>query len=242
MTTLDPGSYRIAMPPPGRQLMPLGDGGIYTVSEACRILQPSLTPRKVHYWINTGLLSPPLVHRRGPGVPTLLTFRQLLEVRTVQRVRDELRFSLRSVRSAFAWVLDTVFAADVTDVSFERGPNGTLLARSGEDEVVVPGGQHVIPGVLLALTQEVGDVQRAYQAGSFTVPRHTHIICDVAVLGGAARLDGTRLDTALVGAFAKDGVFDDETIMQVRTAYPRLSVEAIEDALSFEGATRLQAA
>ncbi len=55
---------------------------------------------KVHYWLDTGLLSP---SRRssGNGIPTLLTFRQLLEVHTVRRLRDDLGITLPRVREAF---------------------------------------------------------------------------------------------------------------------------------------------
>ena len=63
-----------------RALIQLGEGA-YTVSEVCRILQPSMTPRKVHYWLNTGVLSDPIVDGRR-GEPTLLTFQQLLETLT----------------------------------------------------------------------------------------------------------------------------------------------------------------
>ena len=42
-----------------RSLIDLGDG-VYTVSEICRILQPTMTPRKAHYWLDTGLLTDPV--------------------------------------------------------------------------------------------------------------------------------------------------------------------------------------
>lgn len=67
------------------------NAGVYAVSRVCRILGPTMTPRKVHYWLDTGLLSPPIRHGR-PGLPTLLSFRQLLEIRTVQGLRDDFGF------------------------------------------------------------------------------------------------------------------------------------------------------
>lgn len=222
--------------------MPLGESGVYTVSEVCRILQPSMTSRKVHYWINTGLLSRPLVHHRGSGVPTLLTFRQLLEIRTVQRIRDELRFSLRAVRQAFSYVLETLFAAKVSDVRFERGPDGTLLARAAGGQIVVPGGQFVLPITVEALNLELAEVQTAFRAGRFSVPTHAHIACDVKIMAGTACVIGTRVDTAVIGAFLADGGFDDSTVASIREVYPRLSAPEVEDALLFEGANRLQSA
>src|SRR4051794_10722642 len=88
--------------------------GAYTVSTACRILAPTMTARKVHYWIDTGLLSPPLVAGRR-GVPTLITFRQLLELRAVQRMRDTLGFRLEEVRDAIDYTLRRLLAEDWTD-------------------------------------------------------------------------------------------------------------------------------
>jgi hypothetical protein len=70
-----------------RSLISLGEG-VYSVSEVCHVLGTSMTARKVHYWLNTGLISGRPISRGRRGVPTILTLRQLLEVRTVQHLRD----------------------------------------------------------------------------------------------------------------------------------------------------------
>ena len=49
-------------------LIALGDG-IYTVSEVSRILRPTMTPRKVRYWLRKGILGPPVRPTRS-GRPT----------------------------------------------------------------------------------------------------------------------------------------------------------------------------
>lgn len=59
-----------------------------------------MTPRRVHYWLDTGLIVGEPIDRGAKGTPTLLTFRQLLEIRTVQHLRDELRIPLPKVREA----------------------------------------------------------------------------------------------------------------------------------------------
>jgi hypothetical protein len=134
----DPRGGERAMVDAPRRLIPLGHG-VYTVSEVCRILQPTMTPRKVHYWLDTGLLSEPPAAHRGAGRPTLLSFRQLLEVRTVQRMRDDLGVSLPIVREAFSWVLRMLFADSPVDVKFERGSKGRVIARSPDgDGVEIP--------------------------------------------------------------------------------------------------------
>src|SRR3954452_22571838 len=110
------------MEPP--RLIPLGEG-VYSVSEVCRILQPTMTPRKVHYWLSTGLISGGPFERGGRGRPTLLAFRQLLEIRTVQHLRDELKVPLPTVRFAFAWILEHIFDRG-EEVRFTRGRAGHL--------------------------------------------------------------------------------------------------------------------
>ena len=63
---------------------------LYSVAETVRILRPGMTPRKVHYWLHTGLLGDP-VRSEVRGQPTLLTFDQLIKVAVLQRLRDDLR-------------------------------------------------------------------------------------------------------------------------------------------------------
>ncbi|MEJ7820423.1 MAG: hypothetical protein WKF44_08985, partial [Rubrobacteraceae bacterium] len=71
-------------------LIALGEG-IYTVPEMARILQPTMTEDKLRYWLNEDLLGDPI--RRGfRGRPHLLSFRQLLQARTIQHLRDALEF------------------------------------------------------------------------------------------------------------------------------------------------------
>lgn len=218
-----------------RALMHLGEGGIYSVSEVCRILQPGMTPRKVHYWLNTGLLSEPPVHHRGPGIPTLLSFRQLLEIRTVQRLRDDLNFSLRRVREAFAWMLTSTFAEESDGVRFERW--GTqLIARSGLGEIVVPTNQYVMPQVIDGVQRALYENRHAWLTGTFRVPSIQTVECNTRVMAGVACIAGTRIDTSVIAAFADDeGAYNKDTVAAIRAAYPSLAEDQIADVLEFEG-------
>lgn len=214
-----------------RPLVSLGEG-IYTVSEVCRILQPTMTARKVHYWLDTGLLSEP-IYRGRRGRPTLLSFRQLLEIRTVQRIRDELHFSLPKVRDAFSWILDTLFATDWRDLRFERVGN-ELGARTIQGEtIVVPGGQTLLN--LRPLNQQIRETRRAWEDQEFAIPSRQHIVSNVRILAGAPTVRGTRIDTSLLATFAENGEMDRKTLRQVIRLYQSVSPEAIEDALAFEG-------
>lgn len=216
-----------------RRLIALGEG-VYTVAEACRILQPTMTRTKVHYWLNTGLLSEPPVAHRGTGVPTLLSFRQLLELRSVQYMRDELKVSLPRVREAFEWVLDTVFADSPSDLVFERGQGGTVIARRGEDAREIPTGQAAMVDVA-GLTREASEVQRAWLGRALDIPRRPHLVADPNVLGGTTTIRGSRLDTATIAAFIEGTEYGEADLARIVSAYPFLEPSAVRDALEYEG-------
>jgi uncharacterized protein (DUF433 family) len=211
--------------------------GAYSVAEVCRLLGAGVTPRRVHYWLATNLLSPPL--RWGArGHPTLLTYRQLLEIRTVQHLRDELEFSLPRVRDAVAWILETLFAEDWAGLTFKRGVDGSLVAESQDGYAVVPGGQGVLEGTIDDLNDRMSDMRRAWEEQAFPIPGHRYIVANVRILGGAATVVGTRVDTAVLARFAEGETFDRAVISEIRRAYPRLKSAAIADALEFEGLRR----
>jgi uncharacterized protein (DUF433 family) len=219
------------MDTPARHLIPLGEG-VYTVSEVCRILQPGMTPRKVHYWLDTSLLSDPIA-RGQRGEPTLLSFQQLLEIRTVQRIRDELEFSLAKVRIAFAWILEQLFDVDWRDLRFERfGPH--LVARTFDAQMIVPGGQGVLGLTLPELNEQIGETRLAWESKVFEIPGRPHVVSDTRILAGAPTIRGTRLETSIIAALVD---VDDaaDPVAQVTRLYPRLSRDAITDALAFEG-------
>lgn len=222
-----------------RNLIPLGEG-VYTITETCRILQPSMTRTKIHYWLNTGLLSEPPVAHRGTGTPTLLTFRQLLEVRTVQYLRDELRVSLPRVREAFEWVLATLFAPTTADVRFELGPGPNLIATGSDgDSVVIPTGQGALPMRVDGLNEVMNVTRRAWERHWFVIPEHPSIRTHAGVHSGSPTITGTRVDTSVLASFGDAGRYDEQTLLRISRAYPHLNGEAVEEALKFEGLRRV---
>lgn len=209
--------------------------GAYSVSEICRILQPSMTPRKVHYWLDTGLLSEPLVRGRR-GVPTLLTFRQLIEIRTVQRLRDELRFKLEDVRSAVTYIIGRTLDGDWTEARFSKGaaPGGVVVLF--DDEAVdITTHQLVIQDALPELTQDLYDARAAWSEQQLTIRGHPHIVSNVRVNAGAPVIRGTRIETSLVALFANDKTYDESVVTELRRTYPRTARDGLIDALEFEG-------
>lgn len=205
--------------------------GVYTVADVCRIL-PGMTPRKVHYWLRTGLLTPPL-RWGGRGRPTYLSFRQLLEIRTIQHLRDDLDFSLPKVRSAFEWILDRLFGTD--DLRFAKGTNGQLIAKCGGETTVVPGGQGVLPGIIPELNAQIRHTRRDWMLGGFTIEGYQWLVTQADVQGGAPTIRGTRIETAMVARLADADIFTRRDIEEIVSSYPHLEPDAVSEALAFEG-------
>jgi uncharacterized protein (DUF433 family) len=215
-----------------RHLIVLSDG-IYTVSQVCRILGPKMTPRRVHYWVDTGLISGEPITRGGKGTPTLLSFRQLLEIKTVQHLRDEIKVPLHSVRAAYAWILDNVFERQLP-VTFTRGVGGVIIAETPDGEnAVIPWGQQAIPANVNELTDEVRAARQAWLDKRLQLK--ANVVADARVLAGTPTVMGTRIETALVATFAPDDGFDEDVVASVLQTYPHLTQEAVIDALEFEG-------
>lgn len=208
--------------------------GVYTVSEICRILQPEMTPRKVHYWLDTGLLSPPVLHGQ-PGIPTILDFQQLLEIRTVQFLRDELDFSLRKIRKAFEFILEHLFADSWVVMKFFRSGQELGVMVENGDSMIVPGGQRILPSFLPILNTHVDETRQSWEAKIFQIPNSRTLVTNARVQAGAPIVRGTRLETAFLASFAGPTEITSDEIHELNRMYPQLSRQAVLEALRFEG-------
>jgi uncharacterized protein (DUF433 family) len=205
--------------------------GVYTVPETCRILRPSMTPRKVHYWLDTALLGEPI--RRGSrGVSTLLRFEQVLKVRTLQRLRDDLKFSLQEVRRDLERLLEFLMADSWHELSFVRSGAGDIavLLHPGGDLLALPSGQGVMDVVLGDLTRFLADVRKQWRSRQLEIADLPLLISDAAVLGGSPIIRGTRIETAFVANLSLE-----LSAGEIRTLFPYVSEGAIDQAAEFEG-------
>lgn len=219
-----------------RRLIPLGEGA-YTVSEVCRILQPTMTRHKVHYWLNTGLLSDPPVAHRGAGVPTLLSFRQLLELRTVQYLRDDLGIALFRVREAFEWILESVFADSPTDVYFQRGQFGSVIVTSQvtRESIEVHTQQGVLEADVSAANAVLSATGKGWRNRMIDIPNRPELIVNARVMAGAPTVRGTRIETSTIAACVDSESPQENAYERVKQVYPQLTTEQIHEALLFEG-------
>jgi uncharacterized protein (DUF433 family) len=206
--------------------------GIYTVPETCRILRPSMTRRKVLYWLDWGLLGEPL--RRGSrGISTLLTFEQVLKVRTLQRLRDDLSFSLQEVRRDLERLLEflTSVDADWQELSFIRSGAGDIAAVLPHGDVLaLPTGQIVMDQVLEDLTDFLAKVREQWSSRQLEITDFDLLVSDAAVLGGSPTIKGTRIETAFVANLAQE-----LTPGEIRGLFPHVDENAIDQAAAFEG-------
>jgi uncharacterized protein (DUF433 family) len=189
-----------------------------------------MTPRKVHYWLHTGLLGE-LVRREVRGQSTLLSFEQLLKVAVLQRLRNDLDFSLQHVRAGLAWLLEELVDEDWGDLHFYRTGRGEIGVRDRAGRTYAVGGQFVIAETIPeALTDFVLSIRRQWETGVVPIRGFDLIVSDVDVMGGAPVIAGTRIETTFVAHVAHETGLDGLT-----TLFEHVPRKALAQALTFEG-------
>jgi uncharacterized protein (DUF433 family) len=210
--------------------------GIYTVPETCRILRRGMTPRKIHYWLGHGLLGDP-VRRGSRGTAVLLSFEQLLRVKTLQRIRDELRFSLPKARAALAWIVENLVADEDRwqELHFFRSgsrigvgyPDGSGFLEIGTAQSVLP----LDESLLALLTSVLVDARQSWHEKAIDVEGFGQLHSNALVLAGAPVIKGTRIETEFIANLAQE-----MTATEIhRDLFPDVPVESIRQAADFEG-------
>lgn len=212
-------------------LIALGEG-VYTVAEVSHILQPTMTARKVHYWLKKGILGPPLRPTKT-GRPTLLTFEQLLKAKTIQGLRDDLHFSLQRVTLTIEelsdWVFDRLFAQRWYELHFYRSPAGDVAVTDGTHNLEVGTGQLLMPDVLPELDAFLRKARDDWERRAVDIEPYPRLISNARVLGGAPTIKGTRVETAFVAHMAQE--LKPREILRL---YPYIDSEGLSQALEFE--------
>jgi uncharacterized protein (DUF433 family) len=212
-------------------LVALGEG-VYTVAEVSHILQPTMTARKVHYWLKKGILGPPIRQTRT-GRLTLLTFEQLLKVRTVQHLRDDLHFSLQRVTSTVeelsSWVFDRLFAKEWYELRFYRSPGGAIAVTDGEHDLEVGTGQLLMPDLLLELDAFLRKTREDWERRAVDIEGYPRLVSNARVLGGAPVIKGTRVETAFISHIANE-----IAPKEILSLYPYVDEQGLYQALRFE--------
>jgi uncharacterized protein (DUF433 family)/DNA-binding transcriptional MerR regulator len=212
-------------------LVALGEG-VYSVAEVSHILQPTMTARKVHYWLKKGILGLPIRQTRT-GKPTLLTFEQLLKVRTVQHLRDDLHFSLQRVTATVeelsSWVFQRIFAQQWYELRFYRSPTGTIAVTDGTQDLEVGTGQLLMPEMLWELDAFLQKTREDWQRRTVDIEGYSRLVSNAHVLGGAPVVKGTRVETAFISHIASE-----IAPKEILNLYPYVDEEGLYQALRFE--------
>ncbi|MDP9474510.1 MAG: DUF433 domain-containing protein [Actinomycetota bacterium] len=195
-----------------------------------------MTARKVHYWLKKSILGPP-VRRTRTGRPTLLTFEQLLKVRTVQHLRDDLHFPLQRVTASIeelsGWVFQRLFAKEWYELHFYRSPNGDVAVTDGIHDLEVGSGQLLMPDLLPELDQFLLRTRKDWERRAVDIDGYPRLVSNARVLGGAPIIKGTRVETAFVSHIARE--IEPREILRL---YPYLDEEGLNQALEFERDSR----
>lgn len=217
-------------------LIALGEG-IYTVPEIARILNPTMTEYKLRYWLDEGLLGDP-VRRGRRGRPHLLSFRQLLQARTIQYLRDALGFPLQKVRPAIEEIADIVFARlfdEPHEIQFIRTPTGGIGVFDGTRTYELKSGQYMISEAVIPELNEILEATRKdWKRGEVRIEKYPRLVSNAGIVAGSPTVEGTRIETSFVAYLA--GSLGVEKVLEL---YPHLDREAVLQAASFEGAAPL---
>lgn len=217
-------------------LIVLGEG-VYTVAEVARVLQPTMTPRKVRYWLKRGILGEP-VRPGQPGRPALLSFKQLLMVRTVQHLRDNLQFSLQKITPAIerlsSFVFERLFDEEWYMLRFFQTGRGGISVTDGLNRSIeVDTGQFVMPEVFAELEAFLDKTRQDWERREVDIENFPHLVSNAGIVGGSPTIRGTRIETAFVAYLAQDLNQED-----LRRLYPYVENETFLEAIRFEGLER----
>ena len=218
-------------------LIALGEG-VYTVPEVARILRPTMNVYKVRYWLGKGLLGDPI--RRGSrGRPHLLSFEQLLRVRTIQHLRDKLNLPLQKITPAIEKLSDVPFASkEWQDLHLFRTDAGRIGVSDGGDTYEVETEQLIIPeAVVPELEDIVRDTRRDWARGVVDIESYSRLISNPRVVAGSPTIRGTRVETSFIAYMVENLGVD-----RVLELYPHIDREAVLEATEFEGVAPLVAA
>lgn len=217
-------------------LIALGEG-IYTVPEVARILNPTMTEYKLRYWLGEGLLGEP-VRRGRRGRPHLLSFRQLLQARAIQHLRDTLGFPLQKVRPVIEELSDLVFPRlfdEERELRFIRTPRGEVGVFDGANTYEVKNRQFMITeAVIPELNDILEETRKDWKSGEVQIEKYPRLVSNAGIVAGSPTIKGTRIETSFVAYLA--GSLGVEKVLEL---YPHLDQEAVLQATGFEGAAPL---
>ncbi len=197
-----------------------------------------LSERMLLYWAQTGVYEAAFVDER-PRIPyrRIYDFRDLVGLRTLALLRKKHRVNLDELRKTGDY-LRAMSDRPWSEMTFGVVGKTVVFRVPGSDEwmTAIPQGQTVmrisVAEVARSAERDASDIARRPHENVGKVVRHRH------VLSNAWRLAGTRIPTSAVWNLTEAGY----RIEDVIDAYPDLTPEDVEAALSHEKTMRTKQA
>lgn len=191
----------------------------------------NLSVRQLHHWDRTGFFSPAFAdpNTRRPH-SRVYSFQDVVGLRTIAKLRGagvSLQ-ELKKVRALFSlgqsdeWANRTFYTV------------GRRVFFTHEDAIVAakPLGQRVEPGIL-NMGPIVADVKASIRQLHVRPKEQIgQVTRDRSIMGGAPVVAGTRIPTATIAWFYRNGY----TTSQILVEFPRLTEEDVAAAIAFETA------
>lgn len=219
-------------------LIALGEG-VYTVPKIERILR-GVTQYKVRRWLHKGLLGEP-IRWGSTGRPHLLSFQQLLKVRTIQELRKgglPLQRITPAIQILSSRLFERLFSEEWYELrlfSTDAGRLGVVDDR-GEVAVEVETGQHIMPETLKELGGYLRKTRDDWVRREIEIERFPRLVSNAGIVAGSPTIRGTRVETSFIAHMVRSMGVD--RILQL---YPYLDRDSLVQAARFEGIQPLAA-
>jgi uncharacterized protein (DUF433 family) len=167
-----------------------------------------------------------------------LSFQQLLRVRTIQELRERLKFPLQKVTPVIEELANVAFLdKEWHNLRFFPTPKHEIGVSDGDNYYEVKTHQLMIPeAVYLELENVVRETRRDWARGEVDIARYPRLVSNPRVVAGSPTIKGTRVETSFVAYLVQSlGV---ERVLEL---YPHLDRDAVLQAAKFEGAEPLAA-
>jgi uncharacterized protein (DUF433 family) len=204
----------------------------FTADHVCQLT--GLTKRQLSYWDRTGFFAPRYAdeNRRRP-FSRIYDFRDVVGLRTIALLINKYNIPTRRLRQVGEWLTEhheTPWAS----LKFYVGGGKVFFddPGTGERMAIQQHGQQVFPFEMIEVIREMEKAaDHLRQRAPDQIGR---IVRDRQILHNAPVLAGTRVPTSAVWNFHEDG-YDTDAIIH---AYPRLTPDDIQAAVTYEASLR----
>ncbi len=203
----------------------------FSSDEVSRVV--GITPSRLRYWARVGLVTPSIETADAGPFAHLYSFRDMVALRAIARLRDTYGVSLQELRQLNQWFSDH-YDAPWASLSFSVVGRHVFFKELTTGEVIAarPAGQSAIP---VDMTEVEREVERAIRSLRSRQPHQIgRIDQNRYVVHNAPVLAGTRIMTSSIWNFHEAGYSSEQILRE----YPSLQEEDVAAAITYEQAKR----